>query len=63
MINNAGLMPRAPLERLKVDEWDRTIDVNLKGVLYGSAAALPYMQQQKAGHSRAHHQRVLCGRP
>ena len=35
MINNAGLMPQAPLERLKVDEWDRMIDVNIKGVLYG----------------------------
>ncbi len=33
MINNAGLMPVAPLERLKVDEWERMIDVNLKGVL------------------------------
>jgi NADP-dependent 3-hydroxy acid dehydrogenase YdfG len=50
MINNAGLMPQAPLERLKIDEWDRMIDVNLKGVLYGIAAALPYMQQQKSGH-------------
>jgi NADP-dependent 3-hydroxy acid dehydrogenase YdfG len=50
MINNAGLMPQAPLERLKVDEWDQTIDVNIKGVLYGIAAALPYMKQQKAGH-------------
>jgi NADP-dependent 3-hydroxy acid dehydrogenase YdfG len=50
MINNAGLMPQAPLERLKIDEWDRTIDVNIKGVLYGIAAALPYMKQQKAGH-------------
>jgi NADP-dependent 3-hydroxy acid dehydrogenase YdfG len=50
MINNAGLMPRAPLERLKIDEWNRTIDVNIKGVLYGIAAALPYMQAQKAGH-------------
>jgi NADP-dependent 3-hydroxy acid dehydrogenase YdfG len=50
MINNAGLMPQAPLERLKVDEWDRMIDVNLKGVLYGIAAALPHMTQQKAGH-------------
>ena len=35
---------------LKIDEWDRTIDVNIKGVLYGIAAALPYMQQQKSGH-------------
>jgi len=50
MINNAGLMPQAPLDRLKVDEWDRMIDVNLKGVLYGIAAALPHMQRQKAGH-------------
>jgi NADP-dependent 3-hydroxy acid dehydrogenase YdfG len=50
MINNAGLMPQSLLERLRIDEWDRTIDVNLKGVLYGIAAALPYMQQQKSGH-------------
>jgi NADP-dependent 3-hydroxy acid dehydrogenase YdfG len=42
--------PQAPLERLKVDEWDRMIDVNLKGVLYGIAAALPRMQRQKSGH-------------
>jgi NADP-dependent 3-hydroxy acid dehydrogenase YdfG len=50
MINNAGLMPLAPLERLTVDDWDKTIDVNLKGVLYGIAAALPHMQRQKSGH-------------
>jgi len=50
MINNAGLMPQAPLELLKVNEWDRMIDVNIKGVLYGVAAALPYMKQQKSGH-------------
>jgi NADP-dependent 3-hydroxy acid dehydrogenase YdfG len=50
MINNAGLMPQSPLERLKIEEWDRTIDVNIKGVLYGIAAALPHMKQQKAGH-------------
>jgi len=50
MINNAGLMPQSPLERLKIDEWNRMIDVNIKGVLYGIAAALPYMKQQKAGH-------------
>ena len=36
-INNAGVMPLSPLERLKVDEWDQMIDVNLKGVLYGNA--------------------------
>jgi NADP-dependent 3-hydroxy acid dehydrogenase YdfG len=50
MINNAGLMPHSPLERLKIDDWNRMIDVNLRGVLYGIAAALPYMKQQKSGH-------------
>ena len=50
MINNAGLMPQSLLERLKIDEWDRMIDVNIKGVLYGIAAALPHMKQQKSGH-------------
>ena len=50
IINNAGLMPLCPLELLKVDEWDRMIDVNIKGVLYGIAAALPYMKEQKSGH-------------
>jgi NADP-dependent 3-hydroxy acid dehydrogenase YdfG len=49
MINNAGIMTRAPLERLNIEDWDRTIDVNIKGVLYGIAAALPPMKQQKAG--------------
>ncbi len=50
LINNAGVMPLSPLDRLKVDEWDQMIDVNLKGVLYGIAAALPYMKAQKSGH-------------
>ena len=50
MINNAGLMPHSPLDRLKVDDRDRMIDVNLKGVPYGIAAALPHMQRQKSGH-------------
>jgi NADP-dependent 3-hydroxy acid dehydrogenase YdfG len=50
IINNAGLMPHSPLERGKVDDWDRMIDVNLKGVLYGIAAALPHMKAQKSGH-------------
>lgn len=49
IINNAGLMPQSLLERLRVDEWDRMIDVNIKGVLYGIAAALPYMTKQKSG--------------
>jgi NADP-dependent 3-hydroxy acid dehydrogenase YdfG len=50
LLNNAGVMPLSPLERLKVDEWDQMIDVNIKGVLYGIAAALPHMQRQKSGH-------------
>jgi len=43
-------MPIAPIKLLKVEEWDRQIDVNIKGVLYGVAAALPQMQKQKSGH-------------
>ena len=43
-------MPLSPLDQLKVEEWDRTIDVNIKGVLYGIAAVLPTMRQQKSGH-------------
>ena len=50
LLNNAGLMPSSPLERLAVDDWDRMIDVNIKGVLYGVAAALPHMVRQKGGH-------------
>ena len=50
MLNNAGVMPLAPLERLKTDEWDQMIDVNIKGVLNGIAAALPHMKEQKGGH-------------
>ena len=50
MVNNAGLMPQSRFDRLKVDEWDQMIDVNIKGVLYGIAAALPHMMRQKSGH-------------
>ncbi|WP_367114654.1 SDR family oxidoreductase [Thiohalocapsa sp.] len=50
ILNNAGLMPLSPLESLRIDEWDRMIDVNMKGTLYGIAAALPYMKEQKSGH-------------
>jgi NADP-dependent 3-hydroxy acid dehydrogenase YdfG len=50
IINNAGLMPQSMLDKLKIDEWDRMIDVNIKGVLYGIAAVLPYMEAQKSGH-------------
>lgn len=47
---NAGIMPTAPLSALKVDEWDRAVDVNIKGVLNGLAAVLPTFIEQKAGH-------------
>jgi NADP-dependent 3-hydroxy acid dehydrogenase YdfG len=50
ILNNAGIMPHSPLERRKLADWDRTIDVNLRGVLYGIAAALPHMQRQQSGH-------------
>jgi len=43
-------MPLSPLERLKVDDWERMIDVNIKGVLYGIAAVLPVMKAQQSGH-------------
>lgn len=49
MVNNAGVMPLSPLAALKVDEWDRMVDVNVKGVLHGVAAALPVMQEQGSG--------------
>ena len=49
MINNAGVMPLSPLEMLRIDEWNQTIDVNIKGVLHGIAAALPHMKAQKGG--------------
>jgi NADP-dependent 3-hydroxy acid dehydrogenase YdfG len=49
MINNAGIMPLSLMENLKVDEWDKMIDVNIKGVLNGIAAVLPYMKEQKSG--------------
>ena len=50
LVNNAGLMPLSPLAETKVDEWERMVDVNIKGVLYGIAAVMPIMQQQKSGH-------------
>lgn len=50
LVNNAGLMPLSPLAALQVEDWDRMVDVNIKGVLYGIAAALPLMQEQKDGH-------------
>lgn len=50
LINNAGVMPLSPMEALKVDEWDLMVDINVKGVLYGIAAALPHMRRQGEGH-------------
>lgn len=50
MINNAGFMAIAPIAELRVDEWDRMIDINIKGVMYGIAAALPVFQKQGSGH-------------
>ena len=50
LINNAGVMPQSKLYKKKIDEWDRMIDVNMKGVLYGIAAVLPFMRQQKSAH-------------
>ncbi|PIG91328.1 SDR family oxidoreductase [Gloeocapsopsis sp. IPPAS B-1203] len=49
MVNNAGVRPFSKLEVLKIDEWNRMIDVNLRGVLHGIAAALPLFKQQHAG--------------
>ncbi|XKH59672.1 SDR family oxidoreductase [Halomonas sediminis] len=50
LINNAGVMPLSPLNRLKVDEWEQMVDVNIKGVMYGIAAVLPTMRDQHSGH-------------
>jgi len=49
ILNNAGVMPLSPIDRLNVDEWDTMIDVNIRGVLNGIAAVLPYMKEQKSG--------------
>ncbi|AFC86642.1 SDR family oxidoreductase [Frateuria aurantia] len=50
LINNAGVMPLSPLAALKIEEWNRTLDVNVRGVLHGIAAVLPIMQAQGHGH-------------
>jgi NADP-dependent 3-hydroxy acid dehydrogenase YdfG len=49
IVNNAGVMPLSMLEELKVDEWDRMLDVNVRGVLHGIAAGLPRMRAQGSG--------------
>jgi len=66
IVNNAGIMPLSPLAALKVHEWDQMIDVNIKGVLYGIAAALPVMEAQGEGQiiniaSTAGHQILPSG--
>ena len=50
IVNNAGVMPLSPMASMKVDEWDRMVDVNIKGVLYGIAAVLPEMTERGSGH-------------
>ncbi|GER66828.1 oxidoreductase [Weizmannia acidilactici] len=50
LINNAGVMPHSFLYKKKVEDWDKMIDVNIKGVLYGIAAVLPTMRERKSGH-------------
>ena len=50
LVNNAGVMPISPLDDLRVEDWEEMIDVNIKGVLYGIAAALPVFRTQKFGH-------------
>ncbi|MDP5211041.1 SDR family oxidoreductase [Microbulbifer sp. 2205BS26-8] len=50
IVNNAGLMSIAPMSECKTNEWDRMIDINIKGVLYGVAAALPVFEKQESGH-------------
>jgi len=49
-INNAGIMPISPLDELRVEDWESMIDINMKGVLYGIAAALPVFRKQGFGH-------------
>ncbi|ANS75929.1 oxidoreductase [Paenibacillus yonginensis] len=50
LVNNAGVMPLSPLEALKIEEWNRMIDVNIRGVLHGIAAGVPVMKEQGFGH-------------
>ena len=71
LVNNAGVMPISPLDDLRVEEWEEMIDINIKGVLYGIAAALPIFRQQgfgrfvntasTAGHKTVPNQSVYSG--
>ncbi|GEO46330.1 SDR family oxidoreductase [Companilactobacillus kimchii] len=47
---NAGLMPSSEIDKLKTDEWNKTVDVNIKGILNGIAAVLPTFKEQNGGH-------------
>ena len=63
LFNNAGIMPISPLDELRVEDWEEMIDINIKGVLYGIAAALPVFRKQGFGHfintaSTAGHKKV-----
>jgi NADP-dependent 3-hydroxy acid dehydrogenase YdfG len=62
LVNNAGIMPLSPLSALRVEEWDKTIDVNVKGVLYGIAAALPVFESKAAGTSSTCHRSRVSAR-
>ena len=50
LVNNAGVMPISPLVEAKIDDWDKAIDVNIRGVLHGIAAVLPHMMERSSGH-------------
>lgn len=50
LVNNAGLMPLSFFKNLKIDEWDKMVDVNIKGVLYCTAAVISHMKEKKSGH-------------
>jgi NADP-dependent 3-hydroxy acid dehydrogenase YdfG len=50
LVNNAGLQPLSFFKNLKVDEWDKMIDVNIRGVLYCTAAVITHMMNKKSGH-------------
>jgi len=50
IVNNAGIMPLSPMASMKVEEWDRMVDVNIKGVLHGIASVLPDLTERGSGH-------------
>ena len=50
LVNNAGLMPLSYVKNLHVDEWEQMVDVNIKGVLFATAAVIPTMLEQGSGH-------------